>query len=273
VIAPPLARRARVAFCALACFVAGIAHGGETRLALIIDDLGNQQRLGQRALRLPGAIAVAVLPHTPFAQTLAQEAHGLGKEVLVHVPMQPERSQLELGPDGLRLEQSYNEFVVTLASAVAAVPFASGVNNHMGSLLTRDARRMGWLMRELRRDELFFIDSYTTHLSLGLGVAREQGVPALKRDVFLDTDPEPDAIAFQWARLLGIAVANGYAVAIAHPYPVTLDFLEDALRQLDEAYTVVPLRALLPAATESRSAPGPVDRSLVAAGAFRTSLD
>lgn len=253
---------------------AGAGQASEVKLALIIDDLGNQQHLGQRAVQLPGAIAVAVLPHTPFARTLAQQAHDQGKEVLVHLPMQPERSDLALGPDGLRLEQTFTEFTGTLATAVAAVPFASGVNNHMGSLLTRDVRHMHWLMRELRRDELFFIDSYTTHLSLGLGTALAQGVPALKRDVFLDADPDPAAIAFQWSRLLGIANENGFAVAIAHPYPVTLDFLEAVLLRLDEAdYTVVPLRTLLPSEPVSRSAPTKLERPGVAASALPTPLD
>jgi uncharacterized protein len=256
------------------CCIASTAVAGEARLALIIDDLGNQERLGQRAVRLPGAIAVAVLPHTPFARPLAQQAHELGKEVLVHLPMQPERAELELGPDGLRLEQTHTELALTLATAVAAVPFASGVNNHMGSLLTRDARHMRWLMQELHRDELFFIDSYTTHMSLGLGTARAQGVPALKRDVFLDTDPEPEAIAFQWSRLLGLAKDNGFAVAIAHPYPVTLEFLETALLALATAdYTVVPLRTLLPPEPESRSALMTLERPGVVTSALPTPLD
>lgn len=250
-------RRARHAFWPLLACLAGTAGATDAKVAIIIDDLGNQRRLGQRAVRLPAAVAIAVLPHTPFGYELAQEAYDRGKEVLVHVPMQAEQRELDLGPGALHLGQTRVEFMATLASAVAAVPYASGLNNHMGSLLTRNSEHMGWLMGELRRSDLFFIDSYTTHLSVGLGTARERGVPALKRDVFLDGEPERASIAGQWARLLNIADETGFAVAIAHPYPITLEFLEAVLPELEAAdYTVVPLRMLLPwpAAQQSEEA-------------------
>ena len=237
--------RARRALWLLVC-VLGTASGSEARLAIIIDDLGNQWSLGQRAIRLPAAIAVAVLPHTPFGRELASEAYERGKEVLVHVPMQAEGTEIALGPGALHLGLSRREFRARLLSAVASVPYATGVNNHMGSLLTTDARIMQWLMRDLRRRELFFVDSYTTHRSMGLGMARAHRVPALKRDVFLDGDPQPASMRIQWQRLLGIADETGFAVAIAHPHPATLEFLESVLPALDgDVYTVVPLRALL----------------------------
>ena len=241
--------RGAVLTCTLlaATLVAPLGHAA--RLAIIIDDLGNQRGLGQRAVRLSAPVAVAVLPHTPFARELAREAHDRGKEVIVHVPMQPERSDVALGPGALHDAQSQTEFTQTLVTAVTAVPHAAGVSNHMGSLLTRDLRHMTWLMRELQLRGLFFIDSYTTHLSRGLGVARSYGVPALKRDVFLDGVVEQAAILVQWERLLAIADDTGFAIAIAHPYSITLTFLEAMLPDLDaEVYTVVPLRTLLPGA-------------------------
>jgi polysaccharide deacetylase 2 family uncharacterized protein YibQ len=119
------------------------------------------------------------------------------------------------------------------------------VNSHRGSLLTRHPGHMGWLMEEiLRAGGLYFVDSYTTHRSVALQVASERGVPAIKRDVFLDSDP--DNVAREFERLKTLARERGLAVAIGHPYPATLDFLERAIPGLvEEGIQLVPLRELI----------------------------
>src|SRR5690606_23829095 len=108
---------------------------------------------------------------------------------------------------------------------LAAVPHVRGVNNHMGSLITRHPGHMTWLMQDLARDGLFFVDSYTHPQSVALEMAREGGVPAARRDVFLDHVAEPEAIAHQFRRLLARARSDGHAIGIGHPYPATLAFL------------------------------------------------
>jgi hypothetical protein len=216
---------------------------------VIIDDVGYRLAEGERAVRLPGAVAVAVLPFGTHSVALAREADAQGKEVVLHLPMQPLADAEHPGPGALDIGQSRAELAAVLASDLAAVPFAVGVSNHMGSLLTQQADQMGWLMDELRRREpLFFVDSFTTAASVGLAAAREYGVPALRRDVFLDADPAPAAIEGQWQRLLARARTRGAAVGIGHPYAATLALLERELPALKASGVVlVPLSALLTA--------------------------
>jgi polysaccharide deacetylase 2 family uncharacterized protein YibQ len=106
---------------------------------------------------------------------------------------------------------------------------------------------MRWLMEEIgARGDLFFVDSYTTHLSVALSAAEEAGVPARKRDVFLDSDASPAGIAREFERLKALARENGTALAIGHPYATTLAFLESALPQLDkEGIVLVGIRELV----------------------------
>lgn len=217
------------------------------RVALIIDDVGYRLAEGERAVRLPGAVAVAVLPFGTHSVALAREADAQGKEVVLHLPMQPLGGAEDPGPGALQIGQSRSELATVLAADLAAVPFVVGVSNHMGSLLTQQTDQMGWLMDELRsREPLFFIDSYTTAASVGLAAAREHGVPALRRDVFLDADPAPAAIEAQWQRLLARARTHGVAVGIGHPYAATLALLERELPALAaRGITLVPLSALL----------------------------
>ena len=215
------------------------------KIAVIIDDVGNQLRPGMRAVELPGPIALAVLPHTPYATRLAVAASGKDKEVLVHMPMQAAQASDDPGPGTLHLALTRTQFDQTLAAALLSVPGAIGINNHMGSLLTRDTTAMHWLMQAVKSDgRFFFVDSYTTHLSVGLMIAREHEVPALKRDVFLDVVPTIAAIGLAWNALVAQANEAGYAVAIAHPYPETLEFLERELIDFAGA-ELVPLSNLL----------------------------
>jgi polysaccharide deacetylase 2 family uncharacterized protein YibQ len=150
-------------------------------------------------------------------------------------------------PGIIMLDTSRKRFAETFEANLAAVPHAIGINSHRGSLLTRHPGHMRWLMEEIgARDDLFFVDSYTTHLSVALSAAEELGVPARKRDVFLDSDASPAGIAREFERLKSLARENGTAIAIGHPYAITLDFLESALPGLDkEGIALVGIRELV----------------------------
>jgi polysaccharide deacetylase 2 family uncharacterized protein YibQ len=240
---------AHIVLVAAACLSWAAQAQPGSRIALIIDDVGYRLDEGQRAVNLPGAVAVAVLPYATHSVLLAREADAVGKEVVLHLPMQPLDTSVDPGPGALGIVQSRSEVAAVLAADLAAVPFARAVSNHMGSLLTQQQEQMGWLMDELHeRNPLFFVDSFTTPESVGLTVAREHGVPALRRDVFLDNDPAPAAIEAQWQRLLTLARSRGVAIGIGHPHATTLALLEHELPRLAaDGLTLVPLSALLPA--------------------------
>ena len=217
------------------------------RIAIIIDDLGYQLAAGHRAVALPGPVVCSILPGTPRATQLALAAWERGKEVLLHLPLQSVNHDGKSGPGSITLDTTREAFADTFATAIESVPFAVGVNGHRGSLLTRHPGHMSWLMEEiLRAGGLYFVDSYTTHHSVALQIASEQGVPAIKRDVFLDSDPAPESVAQEFERLKALARERGLAVAIGHPYPDTLAFLERAIPGLvEEGIQLVPLRELI----------------------------
>lgn len=234
----------------LLCLVAGpvaLAADERPRIAIIIDDLGHLQSVGERVIALPGPVACAILPGTPRATALARQARAYRKEVLVHLPMQAMNFEGDPEPGTLTLDMDREDVAAALTSALAAVPYAIGVNNHRGSLLTRHPGHMQWLMDELRaRPALFFIDSYTTHHSVALRIAAESGVEAIKRDVFLDNDPSPERIRAEFERLKALARERGSAVAIGHPYAATLAVLEQELPRLAaDGIELVPVSRLV----------------------------
>lgn len=225
----------------------GSVATGLPRIAIIIDDLGYRLEAGQRAIDLPGPVAFAVLPGTPRADTLARHAHARGKEVLLHLPLQAVPDDRAQEPVGINLDMSRREFGDAFERALTSIPHAIGVNNHRGSLLTRHPGHMLWLMEEIHaRNDLFFVDSYTTHESVALQFAKEAGVSARKRDVFLDPDREPGTVAREFDRMKKIAQQRGSVVAIGHPYAVTLEFLERELPKLEaEGFELVTISELI----------------------------
>jgi uncharacterized protein len=224
-----------------------LALAAAPRIAIIIDDIGDREAEGLRATQLDGPVALAFLPHAPFTPALAEQAHARDKEVMLHLPLQA-LSGKDLGPGAIMLDTGESEFRRVLDAGLASVPYVVGVNNHMGSLLTRHPGHMGWLMDALRdRTPMFFVDSYTAVESVAFPLATEAGVPATRRDVFLDSDPSPAQVAFQFERLLQLARAEGTALGIGHPYPATLELLERELPRLADTHRVelVSVRALI----------------------------
>ncbi len=200
-------------------------------IVLIIDDMGNSLELGLQAIDLPGPINYAFLPHSRHAVTLANRAHLQDKEILLHAPMSNLRDY-PTGPGTLTPAMDEGEFLHTLQSDLQSVPHIRGVNNHMGSLLTQLHQPMSWLMQTLKEQQLYFVDSRTTPLTVAERTGRRLKVPTLKRDIFLDNKRQQQAITLQFNRLIELAREQGSAVAIGHPYPETIATLQQILPTL-----------------------------------------
>jgi polysaccharide deacetylase 2 family uncharacterized protein YibQ len=231
----------------LLLWMSSLQAAEKPRIAIIIDDLGYAAELGRRVTELPGPVACAVLPSTPLAVRIAEAANAAGKEVLLHLPLEAIGPQARTDPGVISLDMTRGQFARTFSEDIRSVPHASGVNSHRGSLLTQHPGHMTWLMEEIStRGDLFFVDSYTTHESVALMLAIESGVPALKRDVFLDPDKSPETVAREFQRLIDIARERGMAVAIGHPYPATIELLERELPKLNsDGIELVSIRELL----------------------------
>lgn len=197
------------------------------KLTLIIDDLGQSLRQDRRVLALPGPVAMAILPDTRHATTLAKQARTAGKTVMLHLPMAPAG-----GPYAWRPPLPEAELIGRLNSALQKVPGASGINNHMGSQMTGLRPAMSTLMGELQRRHLFFVDSRTSSATVAAAAAQRIGLASLSRDIFLDDDPSPAAVAAQYHAALELARKQGSVVIIGHPHPSTLALLERELPHL-----------------------------------------
>ncbi len=200
-----------------------------TRLAIILDDLGNDRSAADAIFALPYPLTVSVLPNHTHSVDIAEEAHRRGYEVMLHLPMQSVGNETPESQE-LRPGMPTTEVASIVDQMLSGVPGVVGVNNHQGSQATADQPLMSELMPVLRDRGLFYIDSRTTAATLAFDAARASGVPSASRNVpFLDDVAEPGAVRKQLELALREAKTKGEAIAIGHPHPATLQALREIL--------------------------------------------
>ena len=222
---------------------------GLPRFALVIDDLGYAApELVTRLCAQPVPFDVAVLPYQEFTRQSAEIAHAKGKEVMLHLPMEPlgyPGPGKNPGPDAIMYDLTEAQVRERVRKALGDIPFRKGVNNHMGSRITPDQARMTWVLEEIKARQCFFVDSRTEKDSVAFDVARDLAVPCVQRKVFLDDDKDGAAIARQWQRALAMAKSDGQVLAIGHIYPETVEALEKLIPSARDRVTFVFASALV----------------------------
>jgi polysaccharide deacetylase 2 family uncharacterized protein YibQ len=204
----------------------------QPRIALIIDDIGRVSYQARQFLELGVPITFAILPRLLKTHALAEEIHDQGHEIMLHQPMEPYESSIDPGPGALYVGDAMNRIDRIMMENISDVPFARGVNNHMGSRFTSCEKEMNEVLQVIKNEGFFFVDSLTTNHSAAYSTAKKLEVSAARRHIFLDNCLEESTILSQLARLKNIALKNGYAVGIGHPFPETAKAVEGFLDTL-----------------------------------------
>ena len=215
-------------------------------LAFVVDDAGHSIADAEAYLRFPGKLTVAVLPQLEFSAQVVERGMQAGKEVILHLPMEPSGSS-DPGPGAIRVGYDQPDVIGLLERHFRSV-VTRGVNNHMGSRATADPLIMDTLMAYLKRTGRFFLDSRTTPDTVAEEAAVRHGVPFLSRDVFLDVSVDEATVSSAIDRGMAIAREQGSAILIGHvTNRVVLSVLERRLAEIERAgFELVYLSELLP---------------------------
>jgi polysaccharide deacetylase 2 family uncharacterized protein YibQ len=204
------------------------------RLALIIDDGGYNIEVLREILKTGRPLTLAILPESPHAREAAQWAHRGGAEVMLHLPMEPKEGQpAQLEKDTILAGMSEERVQKIFREGRQHVPYARGVNNHMGSKATEDPEVMGTLMRILREEHLYFIDSHTSAHTVGPRMAREAGVPYAQNEKFIDLGKNLPEIKEALRSAMAKAKQEGKAVAIGHPQLLTARAIREMIPEIE----------------------------------------
>ncbi len=214
-------------------------------VAIIIDDMGFNLDTLKEICSIQMPLTIAILPYSPHAEETAYIAKQNGLEVILHLPLESlnDHEANESAPGIIRSEMSEEEIRNRLSENLMQVPFIVGVNNHMGSKITRNKEIMRIILEQLKEKNLFFIDSVTTGGSIAYEVAKELNIPAAFRNVFLDSVVDEDSIRRQLKELFRLAQRSSTpVVGICHPLEPTLKVLKEDL-QLIRDYGLEPVYA------------------------------
>ena len=191
----------------------------KAKIALLIDDFGYTDngkliKIFFEEINVP--FTISIIPGTPFVREVAEKAHRKGKQILVHLPMQP-AGEFKNSYRWIILKGMSKEKIrKTVKEAVESIPYAEGLNNHMGSLATTKKEIMEPLLQVLKEKKMFFVDSRTSPFSVGYSLARKMGVKSTFNCVFLDNKKEETYIEGQFKKLILEATEKGWAVGLAH---------------------------------------------------------
>ena len=217
----------------------------EPRLVIVIDDLGASKSAVDSLLALDYPVTFAFWPHAGHTRAGAMAAHAKGREVIVHLPMEPVGyPQVKPGPNVLLTGMDSGRIQAITEAGIAAVPHAAGLNNHMGSRFTQSAPGVAAVLSVLKRRGLFMLDSLTHSRSVFAAEAGRMGVPHYRRNVFLDVEHSRAKVLEALRKAEKIALLSGQAVAIGHPLPETLAALKEWQRLRNKNVRIVRLRDL-----------------------------
>ena len=223
------------------------ARAGKALVAVIIDDMGVDQRRSAKVTQLPGPLTLSYMTYAPRASEQSAAAHARGHELMMHMPMQPLAS-LDAGPDVLSEHLPLAELHRRIEADLDRFPGFVGINNHMGSKFTAYQPGMKIVMQSLHERGLLFIDSMTTAKSVGMAEARAAGVPTARRNIFLDDVEDQASVAAQLAKAEEQAKSAGSVIVIGHPHDGTIAALAAWLPGLEKkGITLVPVTAVVKA--------------------------
>ncbi|MET3847264.1 MULTISPECIES: divergent polysaccharide deacetylase family protein [unclassified Paenibacillus] len=189
----------------------------DKKVAIIIDDFGNGQGGTEEMLSLPIKLTVAIMPFLPTSKTDAELAHKQGHDVIVHMPMEPKQGNPKwLGPGAITSNMSNEEIRKRVEEAIDNVPYAVGMNNHMGSKITGDERIMSIVLEVCRERGLFFVDSKTNYHSVVGKLAVQMGMPPVANNIFLDDRHTVSHVSKQMKAVETWASEHQNCVTIGH---------------------------------------------------------
>ncbi len=214
---------------------------GQPLVAIIIDDCGlGHMESFEKALTIPYPITFAILPFRTYSKKCAYLANGKGYQVILHMPMEPlSYPKADPGPGAIFKTDNKKEITEKLENAFNNITFAKGFNNHMGSAITQSRFAVRVILTYSEKHGKFFIDSRTPPKTVVEEEAEHMGIKVLSRDVFLDNVIDYEHIKKQLEETVKKAYQHGYAIAIGHNYPKTIEILAKEMPEMDRKVNFV----------------------------------
>ncbi|WP_353093090.1 divergent polysaccharide deacetylase family protein [Tissierella praeacuta] len=208
-------------------------------IAIVIDDLGNNDEGTEELIKLDIPITAAVMPFLEYSEVDAKKAYDAGMEIILHLPMEPEVGDPNwLGPRAIKAGFSNDEVKKVVYDALEQVKWAKGINNHMGSKVMKNEMTMREILNIAKEKDIYFLNSRTDESTICEELSREIGVEYFIRNIFLDNEKTEYYISRAMEELSKTALEKGYAIGIGHVGgqggKITIDTINKMSKKLKE---------------------------------------
>ena len=195
---------------------------------IIIDDAGMNINKLQNLLNLDFEnLTIAFLPYSSNLDYQVDLVNKSGYDILVHIPMEPEDSSKDPGPNALLTSHNMEELRLHIEKNLSMFNNYVGINNHMGSKFTSDFQSIKNFFEIIKSKNIIFVDSKTTSNSLAADMSNEFNIPTLSRDVFIDNQHDKNYVINQLRKAEKVAKNKGYVVVIGHLQKWTIEALAE----------------------------------------------
>lgn len=210
-----------------------------SKLAIIIDDFGQQRRGVKEMLSLDCKLTAAIMPFLEYSEEDAVFAAEHGKEVILHLPMQATMHDnwQHIGPRPFKVGQKKEEVCQLLWEMLEDVPQAVGANIHMGTISSTDETIMLPILQCLQERGMYFVDSMTSAKSVCAELAEQTGIEFYENMVFLEHEQKTKAyVKKRLTKAMKIATEKGYCIAIGHVGAEGGMITVEAIREMRESF-------------------------------------
>ncbi|MBN1365112.1 MAG: divergent polysaccharide deacetylase family protein [Syntrophaceae bacterium] len=222
-------------------------------VAIIIDDIGYDLNAAKALMKIDANLTFSVLPFQKYSREAAKMLHKAKKEILLHLPMEPvSYPQEKPGEGALFTDMNNEELLFQLKNDIYAVPYIVGVSNHMGSKFMNDEQKLSLVFKELKKRNMFFVDSRTSPDTKALSIAKKTGLNIAERKIFIDNNRNYNEI---YDNLINVTKSNDDSpvIIIGHPYPETVRALKDAVEVMRaKGISIVPASRIIKEARNSQ---------------------
>ncbi len=191
-------------------------------LIFVIDDVGYNKAELEPFLKLPFPITFAIMPKLPHSSDSALAIRNAGKEMILHQPMEALGGN-DPGPGAVYLSMDAATIEKTVAENIDSLPYPPvGMNNHMGSAVTRDRAAMTPILKLVKDRGMYYLDSLTAPGTVSAEICRETGTKYMERTVFLDNKSDRESILAAIDEGKRIARKSSAAIMIGHVWSANL---------------------------------------------------
>jgi len=222
-------------------------------VAIIVDDIGYDLNAARALMKIDASLTFAILPFQNHSREAAEMFHKAKREILLHLPMEPvSYPQEKPGEGALFTDMNNEELLFQLKKNISAVPYVAGVSNHMGSKFMIDEQKLYLVFKELKKGNMFFVDSRTSPDTKATLIAKKTDLNIAERKVFIDNNRNYNEI---YNNLISVAKNNDDSpiIIIGHPYPETIRALKDAVKVMRaKGISIVPASRIIKEARNSQ---------------------